>query len=135
VLIVIWAMLGFGYSATQVPVGRLLRRSAHADDRPALFAAQFALSHACWLITYPLAGWLGGAAGMAMALAALGVLASGAAIAAARLWPSGDLREIPHAHPELPAGHPHIANAPSKKVHSHVYVIDDLHPHWPHASR
>ena len=30
--------------------GRLLRRSADAGDRPALFAAQFALCHACWLL-------------------------------------------------------------------------------------
>lgn len=41
------------------PTGRLLRRSAEAGDRPALFAAQFVLSHACWLLTYPLAGRLG----------------------------------------------------------------------------
>lgn len=31
---------------------------------PALFAAQFSLSHAGWLFTYPLAGWLGSTAGM-----------------------------------------------------------------------
>ena len=54
-------LLGLAWSAVQTPGGRLLRRSAHAPDRPALFAAQFALSHACWLATYPLAGWLGGA--------------------------------------------------------------------------
>ena len=33
-------------------------------DRPALFAAHFALSHACWLVTYPLAGWLGAGLGI-----------------------------------------------------------------------
>ena len=49
---------GVGYSAAITPPGRLLRRSGHAEDRLALFAAQFALSHACFLITYPLAGWL-----------------------------------------------------------------------------
>ena len=54
-----WLLLGFAYSACLVPTGRLLRRSANATDRPAIFAAQFSLSHACWLITYPLAGWLG----------------------------------------------------------------------------
>ena len=64
-LIPLWFVLGLGYSLTQTPTGRLLRRSAHAEDRPALFAAQFALSHACWLITYPLAGRLGAAAGPA----------------------------------------------------------------------
>ncbi|WP_412509857.1 MFS transporter, partial [Roseovarius sp. SYSU LYC5161] len=53
-----WLLVGLGYSAVLTPSGRLLRRSAHAEDRPALFAAQFALSHACWLVTYPLSGWL-----------------------------------------------------------------------------
>ncbi len=67
-LLVIWTLLGVGYSATQVPIGRLLRRSAQPEDRPAVYAAQFALSHACWLVTYPLAGWLGGAAGMTVVL-------------------------------------------------------------------
>lgn len=33
-------------------------RAAPAEDRPALFAADFALSHACWLLCYSLAGWL-----------------------------------------------------------------------------
>ncbi len=42
-----------------IPMGRLLRRSAHTEDRPALFAAHFSLSHACWLIAYPTVGWLG----------------------------------------------------------------------------
>jgi MFS family permease len=59
VVVIGWAALGIAYSAVLTPGGRLLRRSAHVPDRPAVFAAQFALSHACWLVTYPLAGWLG----------------------------------------------------------------------------
>lgn len=51
-LVVLWVVLGAGYSLAQTPSGRILRRSSSAQDRPALFAAQFALSHACWLITY-----------------------------------------------------------------------------------
>ena len=54
--------------------GRLLRRSAREGDRPALYAAQFALSHACWLIAYPLAGWTGGTFGLTAAFAVLAVL-------------------------------------------------------------
>jgi len=56
------------------PTGRLLRRSAQPADRPAVFAAQFELSHACWLLTYPLAGWLGLSARMPLTLAPLGLL-------------------------------------------------------------
>ena len=58
-----WAVMGVFYSAILTPSGRLLRSSAHAEDRPSLFAAQFALSHACWLLTYPAAGWAGDAFG------------------------------------------------------------------------
>ncbi len=57
-LMTAWFVLGMGFSAILTPSGRLLRRSAAAEDRPALFAAQFTLSHACWLIGYPLSGWL-----------------------------------------------------------------------------
>ncbi|WP_282152835.1 MFS transporter [Ruegeria atlantica] len=57
-LAVLWAGAGFGYSATLTPSGRLLTRTARPEDRPAVFAAQFTLSHACWLVLYPLAGWL-----------------------------------------------------------------------------
>ena len=64
VLLAIWLVMGLGYSIVQTPSGRLLRRSAHAEDRPALFAAHFALSHAAWLLTYPLAGWLGATIGL-----------------------------------------------------------------------
>ena len=62
-LLPLWFVLGLGYSMAQTPSGRLLRRSAKPEDRPALFAAQFALSHACWLIAYPLAGWAGATPG------------------------------------------------------------------------
>ena len=53
-----WFLIGVGYSAVLTPSGRLLRRSSESSDRPAIFAAQFALSHGCWLITYPISGWL-----------------------------------------------------------------------------
>jgi MFS family permease len=130
-LLVAWALLGIGYSAAQLPIGRLLRRSAHAEDRPAVYAAQFALSHACWLVTYPLAGWLGGAAGMTATLITLGILAAIAAVVAARLWPVPDPEVIPHEHANLPPDHPHLAQALARRGHAHAYVIDDLHARWP----
>ena len=73
-----------------------------------LSAAQFALSHACWLLTYPLAGWLGSAAGMPTTLAVLGGLTLLGAGLAAYLWPMADPEEIEHTHPELSADHPHL---------------------------
>jgi len=135
VMLIVWALLGICNSAALVPAGRLLRRSAHDEDRPAVFAAQFALSHACWLITYPLAGWLGSAAGMPVTLVVLAAVAMIGALTAARVWPADDPRIVFHQHPELPADHPHLAGAAPDKQHAHAFLIDDLHAHWPGSSR
>ncbi|MFB2761965.1 MFS transporter [Marinobacter shengliensis] len=130
-LLPVWAWLGVGFSTVQTPIGRVLTRSSHAEDRPALFAAQFSLSHAGWLIAYPLAGWLGSSAGMTITLLILLGFALGGLILAVKLWPSVDPSERSHHHDDLPSDHPHIASDSNSSVHSHNYVIDSLHPKWP----
>ncbi|WP_262048147.1 MFS transporter [Bradyrhizobium sp. Bra78] len=124
-----WVLLGIGYSGVMTPAGRLLRRSAGAADRPAVFAAQFALSHLCWLLTYPLAGWLGLSAGIAPTALVLATLTLSGVVLAFYFWPVAVADLIPHDHPELPPDHPHLRGQPS--VHAHAYVLDDLHPRWP----
>jgi MFS family permease len=150
-LLPIWFVLGVGSSLIQTPTGRLLRRSAYEGDRPAIYAAQFALSHACWLIAYPLAGWIGGTLGLSAAFAALGIVTMAATVSALALWPANDPTEMEHLHETLehehlhvhdehhrhdhegwegpePHRHPH-RHAPLK--HKHPYVIDFHHPVWP----
>ncbi|WP_316177467.1 MFS transporter [Bradyrhizobium sp. SZCCHNRI1009] len=124
-----WTLLGVGYSAVLTPSGRLLRRSASAADRPAVFAAQFALSHVCWLITYPLAGWLGATAGLTTTLFALASLTLAGAALASTVWPAADLDVVAHVHPDLSTEHPHIRD--DNGAHAHPVVINDLHPRWP----
>ncbi len=130
-LLGIWLLLGVGYSAVLTPSGRLLRRSASPEDRSAVFAAQFALSHACWLATYLIAGQLGARLGMAPTLLTLAVVCSVAIVAALRLWPAHDPDVVAHSHPELPHDHPHLVASGAGAAHSHAYVIDDLHRSWP----
>lgn len=130
-LLALWFILGLGYSMSQTPSGRLLRRSANAEDRPALFAAQFALSHACWLIAYPLAGWAGSALGLPLTAAILAVLAAAAVAIAFSVWPARDPEAIEHTHHDLPPDHPHLSGAGNGRNHVHAYVIDDLHKAWP----
>jgi MFS family permease len=132
-LLVLWFLLGLGYATAQTPSGRLLRRSSNPQDRPALFAAQFALSHAAWLLFYPLAGWLGSHHGIAVAFGVLGCAAGLAIGLALMAWPSLDPESIEHEHPNLPAGHPHATGSMSCQGmrHSHPFVIDDHHPRWP----
>jgi predicted MFS family arabinose efflux permease len=136
----LWAVLGLGNGLVLTPTGRLLRRSAQPGDRPALFAAQFALSHACWLLTYPLAGWLGAAGGIAATFAVMAVLAALGVTAALALWPRHDPEELDHEHHGLPDTHRHLAAGavavgPGRFRHRHAYVIDREHPRWPNPAR
>ncbi|MDF1801342.1 MFS transporter [Thalassovita sp.] len=126
-LLGIWLVIGVGYSTVQTPSGRLLRRSAHAEDRPAVFAAQFALSHACWLVTYPLSGWLMTAYGTVPALVVLASVAVAGIMTALRLWPADAPKVIEHTHDNLPLDHPHLRG---HRHHAHALVIDDAHPRW-----
>ncbi len=129
-LLPLWMVLGVGYSLAQTPSGRLLRRSAHTEDRPALFAAQFALSHACWLITYPLAGWLGADVSLTAAFFGLALVAGGALLVSVVIWrPVHDQNSIKHTHENLAQDHSHLGGEGIE--HEHPYVIDDQHRRWP----
>jgi H+ antiporter protein len=133
-LAALWFVMGIGYSTAQTPSGRLLRRSAHPEDRPALFVAQFALAHACWLLFYPLAGWLGAHQGMPVTFAVLCASSALSAVVAMKLWPAYDPENIEHVHVGLTHEENHVASATSSQGpqrHAHPYVIDDLHPRWP----
>lgn len=150
-LLAFWLVLGAGSSLIQTPAGRLLRRSAREGDRPALYAAQFALTHACWLIAYPLAGWIGGAFGLTPAFAVLAVVTLASTGAAAALWPADDAAELQHRHDALEHEHLHVHEEHHQHghegwegpephrhphrheplQHKHPYVIDLHHPVWP----
>lgn len=150
-LLMIWIILGAGTSLIQTPSGRLLKRSAGVSDRPAIYAAQFALSHGCWLIAYPLAGWVGGTFGLTVAFLILGLVSIVSTIAAVILWPTNDKVELDHVH--RPTHHDHLhfhdehhqhthegwegdephrhSHAHYAMKHTHAYVIDLHHPEWP----
>ena len=131
-LLALWLVTGLAYAAAQTPSGRLLRRSSSEDNRPSLFAAHFAASHACWLLSYPLAGWLGATAGLATASLVLAAIAAIGVAAAVAAWPAEDAEELRHDHPELAPDHPHLVeHGPAGDPHRHKYRIDELHPRWP----
>ena len=147
----LWLLIGAGSSLVQTPAGRLLRRSAREGDRPALYAAHFALSHACWLLCYPLAGWTGAELGFDAALLVLAALTGVGTVLAAVFWPADDASVLTHRHETMehehlhvhdehhqhehqgwegpePHRHPH-RHAPMR--HRHPFVIDLHHPVWP----
>ncbi|MEV6165922.1 MFS transporter [Streptomyces sp. NPDC052052] len=136
-LLVAWTAFGAACSMVLTPTGRLIRRSAPPGERTAAFAAQFSLSHSCWLLTYPLAGWLGGAAGLGWAVVALGTIALAAAVGAVRLWPARATTAtadagtvVEHEHSDLAPDHPHLVGARASgagRRHSHKLAADALH--------
>ncbi|MEP4507316.1 MAG: MFS transporter [Paracoccaceae bacterium] len=143
----IWTTLGAGTSLIQTSAGLQVTRSCNTEDRPALFAAQFALSHSTWLLAYPLAGTLGAAAGLPITFLVMAVISGIASLIALRLWPSFDPIEVEHDHVAL--DHEHANGDPDHHSadvvqsdhpirhhhpaisHSHPFVIDDHHPVWP----
>ncbi len=129
-----WAAFGAACSMVLTPTGRLIRRCAPERERTSAFAAQFSLSHGCWLLTYPLAGWLGAATGLRWAVVALGTIALAAGVLAVRLWPSRDADRLrTHLRHGLEPDHPHLADAahgPDGWWHRHRYVTDELHATW-----
>lgn len=82
-----WYALGAATALVLTPSARLLRRASDDANRPAVFAAQFSLSHACFILTYPLAGILGSLLGLATTALVLAAIAAVAALGAARAWP------------------------------------------------
>ncbi len=137
-LLVLWAAIGAACSAVLTPGGRVIRRSSADADLPAAFAARFSLSHGCWLLTYPVAGWLGTEAGLPLTAVVLGAVALASTAAAAAIWPARDPYRLEHVHPDLPPGHPHLADAHPAGGgwrHGHHYVIDQHHHRWPEGIR
>lgn len=150
----IWFLIGVGWSLVQTPAGRVVNRSSAAADRPAYFSAQFALSHACWLVLYPVAGQLAilwSMESVALMLSAVVVLST---ILSMMLWPRRDDTELMHTHEEDthvhlhthdvhhshshdgwegPEPHSHLHHHHPVK-HAHSYVIDDHHSTWPGSS-
>jgi len=150
-MLALWLLLGAGGSLVQTPAGLLLRRSSHEEDRPGLFAAQFSLSHACWLAAYPLAGWLGVRVGLETTFLVMAGGALAGLVIAAIVWPREAAEVIEHEHPRLDHDHFHLHDdhhehghdgpkgaEPHRHPHrhdglhhSHAFVIDDHHLVWP----
>jgi len=147
----IWFFVGLGWSLVQTPAGLVVNRSARASDRSAYFSAQFALSHACWLLAYPLAGQLGSRLGVDVTAIYMGGAIVVFACLAALVWPKQSAAALEHEHDAVDHLHPHRHGkhhqhehrgdeGPEPHVHPHYhppvrhahnFVIDEHHLTWP----
>ena len=134
-LLALWLATGIAYASAQTPSGRLLRRSSTEEGRPAMFAAHFAASHACWLLCYPLAGWLGARLGLDTTALILATISLTGFTVAVIVWPRTDSDEVDHDHSDLADDDPHWQEGHHRqgRGHRHAFVIDDLHTAWPHS--
>jgi MFS family permease len=150
-LLSIWFVVGVGWSLIQTPAGRVVIRSSSVPDRTSYFSAQFALTHACWMFAYPIAGLLGAALGIGTTALILGIAVGVFAVIGALIWPRNDPLVVEHSHAELSHEHGHIHDEHHEHhhmtdensdahghehrhagiTHSHVFVIDGHHPLWP----
>lgn len=113
----IWFVIGAGMALVITPTGRVIRASATPSALPAAFAAQFSLSHLAWLVTYPIAGWVGASAGFTTAWSVLGVLAAVGAVTALVVWPrSAKVRRAVAAPVTAPIAAPVTAPAMAARV-------------------
>jgi len=92
-VLAVWALIGAATSAMLTPTGRVINRSVTQDERPGAFAANYSLSHACFLVAYPVAGWSGDRLSVATTAAVMAVVASVSAVAAVTAWPRASIVE------------------------------------------
>ena len=116
-LAVMWLAVGVGLGLTQTPVGAVVRRSCQERHRAAFFAANFTLSHAAWLLTYLLAGFLGAFNQWPLTFLVMGGLPLLAAIGCFYCYPHPDDGFLEHRH--------------GNTVHRHEFYIDEYHTQWP----
>ncbi|MET3952646.1 MFS transporter [Arthrobacter sp. UYEF36] len=99
-LLSLWFLLGAANSTILTPSARLLQEASTEETRPYVFTAQFSLSHACYILTYPLAGWVGAMAGLGWAAVALTIIAMIGSAGAFLSWPRRDAAAAKEAERE-----------------------------------
>ena len=89
----LWMLNGAGQALIAIPSSTLLAEHTFEEERGRAYAAHFALTHACWLITYPAVGYAGARWGAPVTFTAAGVACLLIAILAKALG-----RGATHAH-------------------------------------
>lgn len=70
----LWMLNGAGQALIAIPSSTLLAEHTQEDERGRAYAAHFALTHACWLITYPAIGHAAARWGAPVTFTAAGIV-------------------------------------------------------------
>lgn len=71
---VLWFLNGAGQALIAIPSSTLLAEHTHEQERGRTYAAHFALTHACWLVTYPAMGYASARFGTPLSFTVAGVV-------------------------------------------------------------
>jgi NRE family putative nickel resistance protein-like MFS transporter len=78
----LWVLNGAGQALIAISSSTLLAEHTVAEERGRAYAAHFALTHACWLITYPVVGHAAAKWGAPITFTAAGIVCLLATVAA-----------------------------------------------------
>ncbi len=70
----LWMLNGAGQALIAIPSSTLLAEHTQEDERGRAYAAHFALTHACWLVTYPAIGHAAARWGAPVTFTAAGIV-------------------------------------------------------------
>jgi NRE family putative nickel resistance protein-like MFS transporter len=93
-LVVLWALNGAAQALIAIASATLLAEHTHDSERGRVYAAHFALTHACWLLTYPGIGHAAAAWGTPMTFTLAGVVCVATSLVASTQKTS----TRPHSH-------------------------------------
>ncbi|WP_231894138.1 MULTISPECIES: MFS transporter [unclassified Gordonia (in: high G+C Gram-positive bacteria)] len=108
-LLALWAVLGAATSIISTGTARVLRDHSTDADRDEVFTAQFSLSHAAFLVTYPLAGLGASTSGQVVCALALSALALLGLVGAAYSWRPATATRTANTRPANLRIHPRIS--------------------------
>ncbi len=108
---VLWLLAGMGQNCVNLPTQTLIADHIPTDAQGRVYGAHFAWSHLWWVISYPLAGWLGSQ------FASLEFFYGG--LIGLALLVAVQITFAPHSHEHL---HYPV-------VHEHKHVHDKHHTH------
>lgn len=125
-LMVLWAIAGAGQNLVNLPTETLIADRIPTALQGRVYGAHFAWSHLWWVISYPLAGWLGSQfvedEFLYGSLVGLGLLA----IVQLTLKPQ------PHEHEHLHYmlhSHEHVHDEHHQHVHEPAMAVSEFHNH------
>ena len=94
----LWMLNGAGQALVAIPSSTLVASHTRTGERGRAFAAHFAITHACWLITYPLTGRVAEQLGPAKTFLICGLACLGVAVVGVAM---GNPVEASHVHPAI----------------------------------